>query len=95
MHEHGKIVFVSIPREGTSERTGEMWKTQDFVVEVDGRYPRKVKFNLYGADKVDKAQLQLGMIVDVDAEVEAHEYRGQWYNEIRAWKIMSNGFQVV
>lgn len=95
MHEHGKVIFVEIPREGASERTGEVWKSQDFVIEIDGRYTRKVKFNLYGAERVDKAQLQVGMIVDVDAEVEAHEYQGKWYNEIRAWRISCNGVNLI
>lgn len=91
MREHGKVVVVMEPRTGTNTNTGEVWKSQDFVLEIDGRHPRRVKFNLYGAEKVDKARLTLGSIIDVDAEVEAHEYQGKWYNEIRVWGISCNG----
>lgn len=94
MREHGKVVVVMEPRTGTNTNTGELWKSQDFVLEIDGRYPRRVKFNLYGADRVDKANLKLGSIIDVDAEVEAHEYQGKWYNEIRVWNISCNGYSL-
>lgn len=91
MEFHGKIVFVAEPRTGVSQRSGVIWKSQDFVVETDERYPHKAKFNLYGAEVVDRAQLREGMIVDVRFEVDAHEYNGTWINELRAWDIVNGG----
>lgn len=95
MHEHGKVIALMPIREGFNQQTGEKWKSQDFVLEMDGRYTRRVKFNLFGADRVDKANLQVGSIIDVDAEVEAHEYNGQWYNEIRVWNISVGGRSLI
>lgn len=95
MTEHGKVIFVSQVREGVSKTTGEVWQSQDFVIEVDGRYVRKVKLNLYGAEKIAKAMLAVGMIVDVEFEIEAHEYNGNWYNELRVWNVSIGGKSLI
>lgn len=95
MELHGKIIAVMEPRQGVGQRTGVIWKSQDFVVETDERYPHKAKFNLYGAEVVDKAKLQVGMIVDVRFEVDAHEYNGTFINELRAWDIHNGGKSLI
>lgn len=95
MTEHGKVVFVDNVRQGVSAKTGEVWQSLDFVIEVDGRYPRMVKLNLYGAEKIAKAMISVGMIIDVEFEIEAHEYKGSWYNELRVWNIMIQGKSLI
>lgn len=95
MEMHGKIVYVAEVREGVSTRSGVVWKSQDFVIETDERYVHHAKFNLYGAENVDKAQLRVGMIVDVSFEVDAHEYRDVWINELRAWDIKNGGKSLI
>lgn len=91
MQEHGRIVAIMLPREGVSKRTGEMWKSQTYVMEIDGRYTRKVAFSLWGADRIQAANIQLGEFITMSGEVEAHEYNGNWYNEIRAYDIAKSG----
>lgn len=95
MEEHGKIIAVRPIRQGTSMQTGEIWQSQDFVIEVDGRYTRKVRLNLFGADRISRANLKEGMIVDVSFEIEAHEYKGEWYNELRVWNIQIGGKSII
>lgn len=92
---HGKIVAVMEPRQGVGTKTGVIWKSQDFVVETDERYPHLAKFNLYGAEAVDRANLQVGMIVDVKFEVDAHDYKGVFINELRAWDIQNGGKSLI
>ena len=94
MQEHGKIICALQPREGVSQRTGEMWKSQSFVMEIDGRYTRRVMFSLFGADVIQRANLQIGQYITMSGEVEAHEYQGRWYNEIRAYDIQRNGVSI-
>ena len=36
----GKIVGVMQPRSGVSQRTGNSWMVQEFVLEIPGQYPR-------------------------------------------------------
>ena len=86
-HEKGRIVFVDEVRRGISTRTGESWESLDFVLETDERFPRKVKFNLFGARKVQLAQLKLGEVVDVYFYPESQEYNGHWYTELRVGDI--------
>lgn len=92
MEEHGKVIYVSPIREGVSKSTGEVWKSLQFVLEMDGRYTRRVCFSLFGEHNVEKANLQLGEYITVRAEVEAHLYQNKWFNEIRVWDILKNGF---
>lgn len=89
--EHGRVIQVMPVREGANQRTGELWKSQDFILEMDGRYSRKIKCNIFGASAVDKANLHIGEFVDIQAEVEAHEYKGFWHNEIRVFDVIKNG----
>lgn len=94
MEEHGRIVQIMRERSGVSRRTGETWKAQDFLLEIDGRYTRKVRFSLWGAEKLEKACLSVGEYVTVKAEVEAHETNGEWYNDIRVYDIEKYGRSV-
>lgn len=91
MNETGRIICVMQAREGASTKTGEVWKSQDFVIEIDGSYTRRILCNVYGAMNVDNAHLALGEVVTIKGEVSAHEYKGRWYNEVRVWDIIANG----
>lgn len=95
MEEHGKVIFISQTRSGISPRNGQPWASLDFVIEVDGRYMRRVAFGLFGADRIAAANLMLGEYITVKAEVEAHEHEGRWFNEIRAYAIIKNGINVL
>lgn len=95
MQEHGKVIAVLNPQTGTSPRTGQPWYSQSYVLEIDGRYTRRVAFSLWGLEPNERAALQVGQIIDVFAEVEAHEFQGRWYNEIRAYDIHKNGQSVL
>lgn len=95
MQEHGKVIAVLNPQTGTSPRTGQPWYSQSYVIEIDGRYTRRVSFSLWGLEANQRAALQIGQIIDVLAEVEAHEFQGRWYNEIRAYDILKNGQSVL
>lgn len=95
MLEHGKIIAVLNPQQGISPRSGQPWYSQSYVLEIDGRYTRRVAFSLWGLEANQRANLQVGKIVDVLAEVEAHEYQGKWFNEVRAYDIQINGQSII
>lgn len=81
----GRIVKVIDPIVGTGKK-GD-WAKQDFVIETSGQYSKKVCFSLWGQEKIDKYDLQIGLEVTVHFELESREYNGRWYTEARAWKI--------
>lgn len=76
------------PRGGVSARTGSNWKSQDFVVETHEQYPRKCVFSVFGEDRLKEFNIQVGDEVTVSFDIDAHEYNGRWYNNIRAWRVV-------
>ena len=90
----GKIIAVMPAQSGTSQRTGNTWMTQQYVLEVPGMYPKKMVFEVFGEDKIKKFNVQQGMDATVSFEIDAHEYNGRWFNEVRAWDVRPAGQQL-
>ena len=86
----GKIEQILKPESGTS-KAGKEWSKQEFVIETDDQYPKKVCFTLFG-DKVNLVDgLAAGQEVEVSFNVESREYNGRWYTDVRAWKVERPG----
>lgn len=62
------------------------WKKQEVVVETDGQYPKKVLFVVWG-DKINEQILRPGNVVNFFFDIEAREYNGRWYNDVKVWKM--------
>lgn len=84
----GKIIQVLEPRGGVSQRTGNSWKTQEFVIETHEQYPRKCVFNVFGEDRLREFNIQVGEELTVSFDIDAREFNGRWYNDIRAWRVV-------
>ena len=85
MELQGKIIAVLPERSGVSAR-GE-WKTQSFVIETHDNFPRKMVFDVFGADRLARFNIQMGQEVSVSFDIDAHEYNGRWFNDIRAFDV--------
>ena len=85
MDLQGKVIAVLPAREGTSARGP--WKSQEYVIETHDQYPKKMVFNVFGADRIDQFAIKAGEEVMVSFDIDAHEYNGRWFNNIRAWNI--------
>ena len=85
MEIQGKIIAVLPERSGVSAR-GE-WKSQTYVIETQEQYPKKMAFDVFGADRIANFGIQLGEVIDVSFDIDAHEYQGRWFNSIRAWNV--------
>ena len=83
----GKIIAEFNERGGVSNRTGNEWKAKSYVLEVPGDYPRKLVFDVFGADRLQAFNLQIGETVTVSFDIDAHEYNGRWFNDVRAFRI--------
>ena len=81
----GKVIAVLPPREGTSARGP--WESQEYVIETHDQFPRKMVFNIFGAEKIDQFAIKAGEELTVSFDIDAHEYNGRWFNNIRAWNI--------
>lgn len=85
MELQGKVIAVLPERSGVSAR-GE-WKSQDYVIETHDQYPRKMVFGVFGADRISRFNIQVGQEVTVSFDIDAHEYQGRWFNNIRAFDV--------
>ena len=84
----GKIIAVMAAQSGVSARTGNTWMSQEYVIEVPGQYPRRCVFRLFGEDKIKQFNIQQGEDLTIQFDIDAHEYNGRWFNEIRAWNVL-------
>ena len=87
MEIKGRILAVLEERSGTSQRTGNNWRCGQYVLETIEQYPKKMLFEVFGEDKIHSMNIQMGEELTVFFDVDAREYNGKWYNQIRAWKV--------
>lgn len=80
----GTVVQLLDLQTGQSSRGP--WKKQEYILETEGQYPKKVCFNAWG-DKVDTFNIKQGEKLKVSIEVESREFSGRWYTDIRAWRV--------
>jgi len=84
----GKVIAIMEARGGVSARTGNSWMTQEYVIEIPGQYPRKMMFNIFGEDRIKQFNIQAGEEITVQFDIDAREFNGRWYNDIRAYNII-------
>lgn len=84
----GRIIAVMEPRGGVSARTGNSWKTQEYVIEVPGTYPKRCVFNIFGEDRINQFNIQQGEDLTIQFDIDAREYNGRWFNDIRAYNVI-------
>lgn len=86
----GKIIAVLPANSGVSQRTGNSWKSQEYVIETQDQYPKKCCFRIFGEEKIAQFNIQLGEELTVSFDINAREYNGRWYNDISAWAVNRN-----
>ena len=84
----GRIIAVMEPRSGVSARTGNAWMTQEYVIEVPGQYPNRCVFNIFGEDRIKQFNIQNGEDITIQFDIDAREYQGRWFNDIRAYNVI-------
>lgn len=85
----GTIIAVLPAQSGVSQRTGNTWMRQEYVIEVPGMYPKKMCFSIFGEDRIKQFALQQGQQnVTIQFDIDAHEHEGKWYNEVRAYNVL-------
>jgi len=80
----GKLIQILEPQSGTSAR-GE-WKKQEFIIETEEQYPRKVCIANWN-DKVDINNINVGTPITVSVNLESREFNGKWYTDVKAWRM--------
>lgn len=93
MEIQGKIIAVLPTKSGISATSGNEWSLQTAVLETQDQYPKKLAFDVFGADRIAQFNLQVGDIVTVSFDFDAHEYNGRWFNSVRAFNVEKSGQQ--
>jgi hypothetical protein len=79
------VVLKKLPAK-TGETSRGKWCSQDVLFEVPGDYSRKIVVNFF--NKTDEvASLVEGATYTVSINIDAREYNGRWFNDIRAWRV--------
>ena len=84
MEIKGKIIEI-LPEKSGQSANGE-WRKQEYILETDSNYPKKICFMAWG-DKIGEFNLQQGENVEVSVDLESREYNGRWYTDVKAWKV--------
>lgn len=79
-----KLIQV-LPIQTGKGKNGE-WRKQNIILETDGMYPKKICISMWG-DKINESVLKEGNMLDVSFDIESREYNGNWYTDVRAWKV--------
>lgn len=85
----GNIIAVMPPRSGVSSRTGNPWKTQQYVLETVEQYPKKIPFEVYGEERITQFNItQNEQNITIEFDLEGSEYNGNWYVKVRCYNVI-------
>ena len=82
-----KITTVMPAMSGVSQTTGNQWMSQEYVMAYywfpNQTNPSYAVMRVFGEDRIKQFNLQVNDEVRVRFHIEAHEYNGRWFNEVR------------
>jgi hypothetical protein len=86
----GKILQIMPTTTGTS-KAGKDWVKQEFVIETQETYPKKICISTMGDKTQELKNFVPGSEVKVSLNLESREYNGKWYTNVNAWRIEAAG----
>ena len=78
---------------GISARTGNPWRTDEYLAVIPGQFEKKIKFEVRGVERCQQWEQFFENMPDKNApvlvkfEIDAREHEGRWFNSIQAWDI--------
>ncbi len=91
----GKIIAAEPLQQGTSQ-SGQPWASQSYVIEeLNQQYPSRAVINVYGSEKLQQFNIQVGEIITAHIGMKANQSRnnGRWFNQLDCWKVERPGAQ--
>jgi hypothetical protein len=88
----GKIIQI-LPEQTGNGKNGP-WTKQDFIIETQEQYPRKICFSAWNDKASQVKSFNNGTLVNVSFNAESREFNGRWYTDLKIWKIESQTTQV-
>ena len=84
----GKIIAVGQVQMGTSQN-GTQWSSCEYTIEeLNEQYPARAVISVYGSDKLQQFNIQLGEIITAHIGLKARQSKeGRWFNQLDCWKV--------
>ena len=84
----GKIIAAGQVQMGTSQN-GTQWSSQEYTIEeLNQQYPSRAVIQVYGSDKIQQFNIQVGEIITANIGLKAHQSKeGRWFNQLDCWKV--------
>ena len=84
----GKIIAVGQVQMGTSQN-GTQWSSCEYTIEeLNEQYPSRAVIQVYGPDKLQQFNIQLGEIITAHIGLKARQSKeGRWFNQLDCWKV--------
>lgn len=84
----GKIIAVGQVQMGTSQN-GTQWSSCEYTIEeLNEQYPSRAVIQVYGSDKLQQFNIQLGEIITAHIGLKARlSKEGRWFNQLNCWKV--------
>ena len=84
----GKIIAAGQVQMGTSQN-GTQWSSCEYTIEeLNEQYPARAVISVYGSDKLQQFNIQLGEIITAHIGLKAHQSKdGRWFNQLDCWKV--------
>lgn len=79
-------IIVKIVEHRSGNTNGKDWTMKSYLIETQEQYPRRCVFKVFGEERIKNMNLQPGEVRTVHIDINAREYKGQWYNDVSAWK---------
>lgn len=90
----GQVTAILPAQSGVSQRSGQPWMSQEYVLcHEPGQYPKSVCFRIFGQDKIQQANIQMGETISVHLNIDAKQGQKGYFNSIEAWKVERAGQQ--
>lgn len=89
MEINGKVSAVMEPQSGVSQRTGNPWMSQEFVIDYfwwpNQTFPSKMVLRIFGEDRIKQWNVHMNDEVKIRYHIEAtfSQQSNRWYNEVR------------
>lgn len=73
---------------GTSQN-GTQWSSCEYTIEeLNEQYPSRAVISVYGSDKLQQFNIQLGEIITAHIGLKARQSKeGRWFNQLDCWKV--------
>lgn len=89
MEIQGKIVKILDAQKFVSQKNGNEYVKNTFILETQGQYPKTIAFSVMGADKFNAMNIAIGGTYTVSFDVESREWNGKYFTECSAWKAVN------